>query len=359
MRVLIMAGGTGGHVFPALAAAEELRRDGCEIAWMGTRRGLEARLVPAAGIPIHWIGVGGLRGKGWATRLGAPLNLGRALSGALSIVRKLRPAVALGMGGFASGPGGIAAWLSRRPLVIHEQNAVPGMTNRVLARFATTVLEGFPGSFPPGRRARCVGNPVRTTVAAMPAPSERFAGRAGRVRLLIFGGSQGASILNETLPKALAMLPADARPEVWHQAGERHLDRAAAAYDEAGVEARVEAFVDDVAAAYGWADLAVCRAGALTIAELAAAGLGAVLVPFAAAVDDHQTRNAEHLAGRGAAVIMAQQTLTAEALAAMLRELCSDRPRLQCMAEAARTFARPNAARDLAQACLDAAKEAA
>ncbi|HET6654822.1 MAG TPA: undecaprenyldiphospho-muramoylpentapeptide beta-N-acetylglucosaminyltransferase [Gammaproteobacteria bacterium] len=358
MRVLIMAGGTGGHVFPALAAAEELRREGCEIAWMGTRRGLEARLVPAAGIPIHWIGVGGLRGKGWRTRLGAPLALGRALSGALAIVRKLRPAVALGMGGFASGPGGLAAWLTRRPLVIHEQNAVPGLTNRVLARFATTVLEGFPGSFPPGRGARCVGNPVRADVIALPPPAERFAGRTGRARLLVFGGSQGAAILNATLPEALAALPPESRPEVWHQAGERHLDIARVAYAEAGVEVRLEAFVDDVAAAYAWADLAVCRAGALTVAELAAAGLGAVLVPFAAAVDDHQTRNAAHLADRGAAVIMAQKTLTAEALAETLRVLCADRARLERMAEAARTLARPDAARELAQACLDAAREA-
>ncbi|HET7370138.1 MAG TPA: undecaprenyldiphospho-muramoylpentapeptide beta-N-acetylglucosaminyltransferase [Gammaproteobacteria bacterium] len=355
MRVLIMAGGTGGHVFPALATAEELRREGCEIAWMGTRRGLEARLVPAAGIPIHWIGVGGLRGKGWRTRLGAPLALGRALSGALAIVRKLRPAVALGMGGFASGPGGIAAWLTRRPLVIHEQNAVPGLTNRVLARFATTVLEGFPGSFPAARRARCVGNPVRADVVALPPPAARLAGRNGRVRLLVFGGSQGAAILNGTLPEALAALPPESRPEVWHQAGERHLDIARVAYAEAGVEVRLEAFVDDVAAAYAWADLAVCRAGALTVAELAAAGLGAVLVPFAAAVDDHQTRNAEHLADRGAAVIMAQQSLTADALAQTLRKLCADRAQLQRMAEAARTLARPDAARELAQACLDAA----
>ncbi|HET8552683.1 MAG TPA: undecaprenyldiphospho-muramoylpentapeptide beta-N-acetylglucosaminyltransferase [Gammaproteobacteria bacterium] len=359
MKVLIMAGGTGGHVFPALAAAEELRRDGCEIAWMGTHRGLEARLVPAAGIPMHWIGVGGLRGKGWATRLAAPLVLARAISGALAIIRKVRPAVVLGMGGFASGPGGIAAWLTRRPLVIHEQNAVPGLTNRVLARFATTVLEAFPGSFPPIRHARHIGNPVRADFAALPAPAARFAGRSGRIRLLVFGGSQGAAILNETVPRALALLPAEVRPEVWHQAGERHLEAARAAYAAAGVEARVEAFVDDVAAAYGWADVAVCRAGALTVAELAAAGLGAVLVPFAAAVDDHQTRNAEHLVSHDAAVMVPQSEMTADTLVAALRELVADRARLLRMAEAAHGLARPHAARELAQACLDAAKEAA
>lgn len=358
MKVLIMAGGTGGHVFPALAAAEELRRDGCEVAWMGTRRGLEARLVPAAGIPMHWIGVGGLRGKGLATRLAAPLVLARAVSGALKIVRKVRPAVVLGMGGFASGPGGIAAWLAHRPLVVHEQNAVPGLTNRVLARFATTVLEAFPGSFPPVRHARHIGNPVRSEFAALPSPAERFAARSGRAHLLVFGGSQGAAILNETVPRALALLPEDLRPEVRHQAGERHLEAARAAYADAGIEARVDAFVDDVAAAYAWADIAVCRAGALTVAELAAAGLGAVLVPFAAAVDDHQTRNAEHLVSHEAAVMISQSDLTPETLAAALRELLGDRARLLTMAEAARELACPDAARELAQACLDAAKEA-
>jgi UDP-N-acetylglucosamine--N-acetylmuramyl-(pentapeptide) pyrophosphoryl-undecaprenol N-acetylglucosamine transferase len=285
--------------------------------------------------------------------------LARAISAALAIVRKVRPAVVLGMGGFASGPGGIAAWLAHRPLVVHEQNAVPGLTNRVLARFATTVLEAVPGSFPPARHARHVGNPVRADFAALPAPAERFAERSGRIRLLVFGGSQGAAILNETVPRALALLPAEARPEVWHQAGERHLEDARAAYAAAGVEARVDAFVDDVAAAYGWADVAVCRAGALTVAELAAAGLGAVLVPFAAAVDDHQTRNAEHLVSHDAAVMIAQADLTAETLAASLRELLADRERLLQMAEAARELATPDAARELAQACLDAAKEAA
>lgn len=353
MKVLIMAGGTGGHVFPALATADELRRQGADLAWMGTRAGIEARLVPAAGIPIHWIGVGGLRGKGWRTRLAAPFVLARALAGAWRIVRGFKPAVVLGMGGFASGPGGLAAWLARRPLVIHEQNAAPGLTNRTLARFAVRVLEGFPDSFPPARRARHVGNPVRATVADLPVPGERFAGRAGRLRLLVFGGSQGAVILNETLPAALAALSEAERPEVRHQAGARHLDAARAAYAAAGVEARVEAFVDDVAAAYAWADVAICRAGALTVTELAAAGLGAVLVPFAAAVDDHQTRNAAYLERAGAAVIIAQAALTPERLAAALRDL-GDRARLLQMAEAARTLARPDAARELAQACIDA-----
>jgi UDP-N-acetylglucosamine--N-acetylmuramyl-(pentapeptide) pyrophosphoryl-undecaprenol N-acetylglucosamine transferase len=358
MRILIAAGGTGGHVFPALAAAHELRQRGAEVAWIGTRAGLEARLVPAAGIPLHWIGVGGLRGKDWRTRAAAPWVLGRALTGALDIVRKLKPAVVLGMGGFASGPGGLAAWFTRRPLVIHEQNAVPGMTNRILARFATTVLEGFPNSFAPARRARAIGNPVRAGIAALPVPRERFADRAGPLRLLVLGGSQGAAVLNTTVPAMLAAMPAGERPEVWHQAGARNFEGTRSVYAAAGIRARVEPFVDDMAAAYAWADVAICRAGALTVAELAAAGLGAVLVPFAAAVDDHQTRNAEHLAAAGAATIVAQDALTPERLGAALRAL-GNRDRLLAMAEAARTLARPDAARELAQACLDAAKEAA
>ncbi len=355
MRVLIMAGGTGGHIFPALSVAEELRRDGCDVAWMGTPAGLEARLVPAAGIPIHWLSVGGLRGKGWATRLRAPVALARALATALGIIRQLRPAVVLGMGGFASGPGGIAAWLARRPLVIHEQNAVAGLTNRVLARFSSHVLEAFPGTFPAARRARCIGNPVRADIAALAPPGERLAGREGRARLLVLGGSQGAAVLNETVPKALASLAGDARPEIWHQAGERQLDSARESYDRAGVAARVEPFIDDIGEAYAWADLAICRAGALTVAELAAAGLGAVLVPFPAAVDDHQTLNAGFLAECGAAVVMAQSTLTVDSLASVLDELCADRARLGDMAEAARGLARPEASRELARACLDAA----
>lgn len=358
MRALIVAGGTGGHVFPALATAAELRARGVEIDWMGTRRGIEARLVPAVGIPIHWIGVAGLRGKGWRTWFMAPIALARALGGAWAVVGRVRPAVVLGMGGFASGPGGLVAWLTRRPLVIHEQNAVPGLTNRVLARFATTVLEGFPDSFPPARGARHVGNPVRAEFAALPPPAERLRGRSGRVRLLVLGGSQGAAVLNTNVPAAVAALRADMRPEIWHQAGPRGLDAARAAYAEAGVEARVEAFIEDVAAAYGWADLAVCRAGALTIAELAAAGLGAILVPFAAAVDDHQTRNAAHLTAAGAAVIIAQRELTPATLAPTLARLAADRAQLVHMAEAARTLARPDAARELAQACIAAAGSA-
>jgi len=354
--VLIMAGGTGGHVFPALATARVLRRRGYDIVWLGTQRGIESRLVPAEGIPVEWLSVSGLRGKGWATLLAAPFRLAVALAQALRAVRRHRPSVVLGAGGFASGPGGVAAWLLRRPLVVHEQNAVAGLTNRLLARLAERVLEGFPGSFGPGVRAERVGNPVRAEIAAVAPPARRYAGREGRARLLVFGGSQGAARLNAVLPAALAELPPGLRPEVLHQTGTHGLEETVAAYRSRGIEADVRAFIDDMAGAYGWADLAVCRAGALTVAELAAAGVPAVLVPFPSAVDDHQTRNAEYAAGAGAAILLPESRLTPVSLAAVLRELLTaGRPRLLAMAEAARGSAITDADERLADACVAAA----
>jgi UDP-N-acetylglucosamine--N-acetylmuramyl-(pentapeptide) pyrophosphoryl-undecaprenol N-acetylglucosamine transferase len=293
--VLIMAGGTGGHVFPALAVARLLRERQCEVTWVGTQRGIEARVVPANGFTIEWLSVAGLRGKGILTLLLAPLRLGIALAQALAILRRRRPAVVLGVGGFVTGPGGVAAWLLHRPLVIHEQNAIAGLTNRLLSRLARVVLEGFPNSFPPRARPQCVGNPVRREITALAPPEERLARRGDAVRLLIFGGSLGAARLNDSVPRALAAFAPVARPQVWHQAGERGHAQALETYTRAGVTARVDAFIDDMAAAYAWADLVICRAGALTVSELAAVGLGAILVPFPAAVDDHQTHNARYL----------------------------------------------------------------
>lgn len=350
--VVIMAGGTGGHIFPALAVADVLRGRGHAVTWIGTRQGLEAKLVPDAGIPIEWVDVGGVRGKGLAALLKAPFVLMRALIQALLILHRVKPVAALGMGGFASGPGGVAARLSGCPLVLHEQNAIPGFTNRVLSHVATCTMEGFPGSFPASRHAEYVGNPVRAAIAALPPPAERFADRHGVPRLLVLGGSQGARVLNETLPLAIARLDPAQRPEVWHQTGARDLETVTAAYREHGIPARVAAFIDDMADAYAWADLAVCRAGALTIAELAAAGLGAVLVPFAAAVDDHQTRNAGFLTQSGAAERLAQDKLSPETLAPMLQGLLADRARLLSMAMRARTLSRSNAAERVADACL-------
>jgi UDP-N-acetylglucosamine--N-acetylmuramyl-(pentapeptide) pyrophosphoryl-undecaprenol N-acetylglucosamine transferase len=357
---LVMAGGTGGHVFPALATARVLQRRGFDVVWLGTERGIEARLVPAAGIPVEWLSVSGLRGKGLAALLAAPVRLLIALGQAMRAIRKHQPRVVLGAGGFASGPGGIAAWLLRRPLVVHEQNAVAGMTNRVLARFATRVLEGFPGSFGRGIKAERVGNPVRPEIVAVPPPERRYPGREGPARLLVFGGSQGAARLNAVLPAALGELPTELRPAVLHQTGRHNYEETAQAYRARGIDADVRPFIDDMASAYGWADLAVCRSGALTVAELAAAGVPAILVPFPAAVDDHQTRNAEYAVRAGAARLLPESGLTPISLAATLRELLEQgRPRLEQMAHAARRSAIVDADVRLAEACLQAAGEAA
>ncbi len=350
-RVLIMAGGTGGHVFPARALARVLRARQCEVVWLGTRAGIEARLVPAEPLPVEWISIGGLRGKGAATLLAAPFKLARALLQCLRVMWRLRPDVVVGLGGFVSGPGGVAAWLSRRPLVIHEQNAVAGFTNRRLATLARRVLTAFPGAFPAGQVVTEIGNPVRREFFAAAPPAERFAGRAKPVRILVVGGSQGAARLNEIVPQAAALVTAQQPVTVRHQTGARGLDAVRDAYARVAVSANVTAFIDDIAREYAEADVVICRAGALTVSELAAVGVAAILVPFPAAVDDHQTRNAGFLVNAGAALLMPEATLTAEALAAELRTLCADRSRLLRMAESARALARPRATEDLADIC--------
>jgi UDP-N-acetylglucosamine--N-acetylmuramyl-(pentapeptide) pyrophosphoryl-undecaprenol N-acetylglucosamine transferase len=342
-----MAGGTGGHVYPALAVAQHLRERGHEIVWMGAPDSFESRVVPANGIPLEVVRVSGLRGKGVLKLLQAPLLVIRAVWQSLRILRRVRPDAVLGMGGFAAGPGGIAAWLARRPLVIHEQNAAAGLTNRALARLARRVLEAFPNTF---RGARTVGNPVRAGFAELPDPAQRL-DHAGPAHVLVVGGSQGAKALNERVPQALALLGAAERPAVRHQAG-RTLDVAHRAYLTAGVTAEVTAFIDDMPAAMGWADLVICRAGASTIAELSAAGAPSILVPFPAAVDDHQTRNAEYLSQAGAALLVPESQLTAETLATTLRSLLADRPRLQRMAQAARGRAWNDAVQAIADECL-------
>lgn len=349
---LIMAGGTGGHVFPALAVAEQLRARDWRVVWMGTRAGIEARVIPAHGIPIEWVSIAGLRGKNPLTLLLAPLRLARAYWQALAIVRRLRPTVVLGVGGFVTGPGGVAARTLGRPLVIHEQNAIAGLTNRCLARIANAVLEGFPHSFGASRTARYIGNPVRESIALLPSPEARFGERLGPARVLVIGGSLGARRLNSVVPQALTQIPPAARPQVWHQSGERGLAEAQSAYREAGVAARIVPFIEDMAEAYAWCDLIVCRAGALTIAELTAAGLGAILVPFPAAVDDHQTANARLLVDAGAGILIADADLTPARLSAAIGELTHDRSRLLDMAQRARALARPDATRDLAAACM-------
>lgn len=350
--VLIMAGGTGGHIFPGLAVADVLRAQGIPVAWLGAAGGMETRVVPAHGIELHTVAVGGLRGKGFKTRLLAPLMLARALFASLRVLRRVRPRSVLSMGGYVAGPGGVAARITATPLLVHEQNRVAGYTNRKLAGFAKRVLAGFADALPNGE---WVGNPVRASIAALPPPAERFATRSGRSQLLVLGGSLGARALNLALPQALALIPIDQRPVVRHQCGSRGLDEARAAYAQAGVEADVVPFIEDMAAAYGWADLAVCRAGALTIAELTAAGLGAVLVPFPYAVDDHQTGNAQALVEAGAAELIQERDLDVEKLAQRLAALLADRRQLTAMAEAARTQAKPDAAATIARACLEVA----
>jgi UDP-N-acetylglucosamine--N-acetylmuramyl-(pentapeptide) pyrophosphoryl-undecaprenol N-acetylglucosamine transferase len=355
--VLIMAGGTGGHVFPALAAARVLRELGFEPVWLGTQRGLEARLVPPHGIPIEWISFSGIRGKGIATWLAAPFRLALAVWQSLQVMRRRQPSVVLGAGGFVAGPGGIAAWLTRRPLVIHEQNAVAGLTNRMLAKLAKRVLEAFPLSFPKAVRAERVGNPVRREIASLPPPEQRFAGHSGPLRVLVIGGSQGAARLNAVVPAALAMIEASSRPQVIHQAGERHIAQARELYSKHGVHADVRAFIDDMAEVYGWADLVICRSGALTVSELSAAGLPAIFVPFAAAVDDHQTRNAEFLVNAAAALLIAEADLTPPRLATELQALlAAGRGRLAAMADKARSLAIIDADRRLADACVAVAR---
>lgn len=359
-RIMIMAGGTGGHVFPGLAVAQELRARGVEIVWMGTRKGLEAEVVPKAGIDIAWVTISGLRGKGIISWLSAPIKLARAVIQAMRIVHRYKPAAILGMGGFVAGPGGIAAWLLRRPLIIHEQNAVAGMTNRMLAPLAAKVLEAFPNTFPVKLKAEFTGNPVRSDIAALAPPEQRLQGRAGALRLLVIGGSLGAQVLNEAVPAAIAQLSLDQRPEVWHQTGKRNVDSAKSNYLNAKVEAKVEPFITDMAAAYAWADLVLCRAGALTIAELAAAGLPSILVPYTYAVDDHQTHNAAYLTNAHAAALIPQQQLTAAKLAQALQDFClsaaqCDRSRLLSMATTARHLAKPDATRKVADCCMEVA----
>lgn len=362
-RVLIMAGGTGGHVFPALAVARELRARGAEVSWLGTRRGLEAEVVPAAGLSIDFIDIAGLRGKGLAGWLLAPWRLTVSLLQALRIVARRRPDVVLGMGGFVTGPGGVAAKLRGVPLIIHEQNAIAGLTNRLLARIADRVLEAFPDTFA-GESVQHTGNPVRSDILQLAPPAERYAQRQGRIRLFVLGGSLGAQVFNETLPKALALLPEAHRPEVRHQTGKRNLEHTELQYAEAGVAAELLPFIDDMAALYGWADLVLCRAGALTVSELAVAGLPALLVPYPHAVDDHQSANGRYLAEAGAAELLPQSGLSAESLAAVLNVYCESpergRERLLEMAGKAKALAEPDATQRVAEICLAAgAKERA
>lgn len=354
-RFLMMAGGTGGHVFPALATARALEEKGHQVYWLGASGGMEQRLIGETDIPLSLIHISGLRGKGKLALVLAPFRLMRALGEAFTIMRRIRPDCVVGMGGFVTGPGGVAAWLTRTPLVIHEQNAVAGLTNRLLVRFAKTVLEAFPGSFGGDVITRCTGNPVRTDLAQLPTPEQRLAERNGRLRVLVVGGSLGAQVFNQQVPAALAQMAEGDRPDVRHQCGEKNLDAARSAYEQAGVEARLEPFIKDMAEAYDWADVVLCRSGALTVSELCAAGVGAILVPFPHAVDDHQTQNGQQMVQAGAALMISQSRLTPDGLAETLEDLAKDRSRVMNMAKAARALARPDATERVVNYCLEAA----
>ncbi len=354
--VLIMAGGTGGHVYPALAVARALLARDVPVVWLGTRKGLEARVVPESGIPVKWITVSGLRKKRIWNLLFAPLTLLYACLQSATVIASIRPRLVLGMGGFVAGPGGLVSKIMHKPLVIHEQNAIAGLTNRILARMANSVLQAFPNTFKNNVNAYHTGNPVREDIWALPEPSARMAERQGRLRLLIIGGSLGARFLNELVPKAIYTMPSGMWPEIYHQAGQMHIDSARSTYTKLGVEAEVHPFIEDMASAYAWADLVVCRSGAMTVAELAAAGLPSILVPYPHAVDDHQTANGRYLEEQGAAIIGSESELTAEQLGDWLSELTVDRQRLLQMANCARRLARPEATQLVVRECLAVAE---
>lgn len=352
-RIMVMAGGTGGHVFPALAVAQELQARGWEVFWLGTPDSFEERIVPTQGFVMDRIAAHRLRGQGVLSALLAPFRLLHAVIQAWRALRERRPEVVLGFGGFVTGPGGIASRLLGLPLVIHEQNAIPGLTNRWLARVAKRVLEAFPASFPAARKAVLTGNPVRREITALAAPLIRLQQHSGGCRILVVGGSLGAAVLNETLPQALRQMQVSVAAVVRHQAGRGKLDQARDAYLRAEVEASISEFLDDMAEAYAWADLVICRAGALTVSELAAVGVAAILVPYPYAVDDHQTHNARYLADAGAAVLIPQPALTAAHLASVLTELVNNPGQLLKMAQAARQLARVDATSRVADICQE------
>jgi len=348
--ILVMAGGTGGHVMPALAVAEQMRNAGWHVVWLGSRQAMEADLVPKHGFEMQWLRFSGLRGKGLLRALLLPLNLLIAFWQSARVIFRVRPDVVLGMGGYVSFPGGMMASLLNRPLVVHEQNSIAGLANRVLAEVADRRLTGFPDVL---RKSQWCGNPVRAQIAALPTPEERFRGRSGPLRVLVVGGSLGAQALNEIVPQALVLVPAEQRPTVTHQAGAKHLQALRANYAAVGVQSETCAFIEDMASSYAAADVVICRAGALTVSELAAAGVASILVPFPHAVDDHQTYNARFLADAGAAVLIQQRDLTPRKLADLL--LSFTRDRLLDMARRARVLAKPDAAASVAAVCMAAA----
>jgi UDP-N-acetylglucosamine--N-acetylmuramyl-(pentapeptide) pyrophosphoryl-undecaprenol N-acetylglucosamine transferase len=347
-KIVITAGGTGGHIFPALAVARVLKADGVDNHWLGSKDGLEERLVTE--FPFSSINIKGLRGKGIVTLIKAPGRLIVATFQAWKILGVIKPDLVLGLGGFVSGPTGLAAWLRRIPLVIHEQNSIAGLTNRCLSHLAKSTLQAFSGALPESV-AITVGNPVRAEIAAVVPPSERFSGRTGPLKLLVLGGSQGAKFLNETVLAVMKALPIEARPELWNQTGRGEDEALAAEYASLNIAAKVSPFIENMAEAYAWADVVLARSGALTVAELAAVGVGSILIPYPHAVDNHQFYNGKYLANTGAAVLIAQNEVQIAELVVLLEKL-RDREELLNMAEAARQCAWPDATQAVARECL-------
>ncbi len=353
--ILIMAGGTGGHVFPALAVADYMKVSGWRVVWLGTKGGMESMLVSQKGYDIETIDFSGLRGKNFITWLTLPLRLLLAFWQSAKVLFQIRPDVVLGMGGYPAFPGGIMASLLNKSLLIHEQNSIPGLANKILARFADKVLLGFPDAIRNEKKVVFSGNPVRNEISQLDTPDKRYAGRSGKFKLLIIGGSLGSQALNTIVPQTLKLIPDNMRPLVTHQAGRKHLETLKKNYAKAGVEGELVVFIEDMAVHYADCDLVICRAGALTIAELTAVGTASILVPFPYAVDDHQTSNAKFLSDKDAAVLLPQNELTPKNLAKLLMGFT--RERLLGMAMKARELARPNATRLVAEACMEMIKE--
>lgn len=350
---LIMAGGTGGHVFPALATARMLQTLDVKVHWLGSANGMEIDLISATDIPVSCISISGLRGKGKLALLAAPFKLVNALLQAIFVIRSVKPDGVLGMGGFVTGPGGLAAWLMGKPLLIHEQNAVAGLTNKLLAKFASVVMEAFPHSFPADVKTVVTGNPVRKEICELPSITEPK-GKGDKVRVLVVGGSLGAVAINQTVPEAMALDGQNMAFDIVHQTGKKNLEATQAQYLKEGVKAEVVPFIDDMKSAYEWADVVICRAGALTISELCMAGVGAILIPYPHAVDDHQTKNAGFMVNSGAAILMPQNELTAVSLNKQLITLTENKEIMTTMAQAARKLARPDATEKVVTNCMEA-----
>ncbi|MDX1491230.1 MAG: undecaprenyldiphospho-muramoylpentapeptide beta-N-acetylglucosaminyltransferase [Pseudohongiellaceae bacterium] len=357
--VLVMAGGTGGHVFPALSIARELQSKGYRVEWLGTESGLEAKVLDGTDIPLHCIQARGLRGKGLVSLLLAPFMVLRAVVEAVAVIKAVGPCCVLGMGGYVTGPGGVAAKLMGKPLLIHEQNAVAGFTNRLLSRIAVRVMEAFPGTFEASSKVLCTGNPVRKEISAI-GENARETRSADALRVLVIGGSLGAVAINQLVPAALAESRTCEEVEIWHQAGNRNLEQTLEAYRKHGLSVgeriRVAPFIDDMAQAYRWADLVICRAGAMTVSELAAAGKASILVPFPHAVDDHQTSNAKSLSESGAAILVQQNELDKTKLASLLDDFRKNRDQLYAMGEKAREQAKLEASELVSSKCIEACR---